>query len=65
MTEGAVRQLAFGRLDRAGELPALRDADYPLIAGDPNLGQGVHDRADTERIKADGSELAALVDPLG
>ncbi|NQW52155.1 MAG: hypothetical protein HQ465_13045, partial [Rhodospirillales bacterium] len=30
-----------------------------------NLGQGVHDGADAERIEADGSQLAALIDLLG
>ena len=65
MNQRAVSQLAFGRLDRPGELPALRDADHPVIACDPNLRQGVHDGADTERIEADRAQLAALVDTLG
>ena len=33
----AVGQLALCRLDRTGELPALRDTNHPVVAGDPDL----------------------------
>ena len=65
MNQRAVGQLAFGRLDRPGELPALRDADHPVAAGNPHLRQCVHDGAHAERIEADRAQLATLVDPLG
>ena len=43
MAKSAVGQLAFCRLDRTGELPALRDADHPVIAGNADLGITMED----------------------
>jgi hypothetical protein len=39
--QGLFSESALGRLDRADQLPALRDADYALV-----LYSSVHDRID-------------------
>ncbi|MNF16799.1 hypothetical protein D3C80_2199840 [compost metagenome] len=52
MQQRALGKLALCRLDRAGELPALRNAN-DLVFLDSSVGQGVENRSNACRIEPD------------
>src|SRR5690606_29334104 len=63
VNERALDELALERLDRAGHLPALADADDQLLV-DLSRGDLVDHAADTERVDANLVEQLCLVHAL-
>lgn len=61
----AVGQLSLDRLDRAGQLKALRYAHDPIGSLDPDLRQRVHHRADAKGIEPYRVQSSGSIDPAG
>lgn len=62
MTERPVSKFAFGRFDRAGQLPALRVTDNSVLPTDARFLESIDDCADAVRVERHGVQQALPVD---